>query len=140
MTSTQSLCATYSYCWFSKPCRHRQHPFMVYVAVPRVAHLHYDVHVVSVAPHAIVAFSDIGRLLFPTVVGCSLCTRSELYTSDSVHRQTTPDRRCHTHHRRHVSYYSCVTSMAGVRYHACIIPLIIYCCDVIVLCDKCMSL
>ena len=67
MTSTQSLCATYSYCWFSKPCRHRQHPFMVYVAVPRVAHLHYDVHVVSVAPHASVAFSDICSAAFSDI-------------------------------------------------------------------------
>ena len=140
MYSTQSLFGAHSYCWFSIPCRHRQHPFMVYVAVPRVAHLRYVVHVVSVAPHAIVAFSDIGRLHFPTVVGCSLCTRSEFSTSDSVHRQTTPDRRCHTHHRRHVSYYSCVTCMAGVRYDACIIMFIIDCCDVIVLFDKCMSL
>ena len=37
---------------------------MVYVAVPRVAHLHYVVHVVSVAPHAIVAFSDICSAAF----------------------------------------------------------------------------
>ena len=67
MHSTQSLCATYSYCWFSTPYRHRQHPFMVYVAVPRVAHLHYDVHVVSVAPHASVAFSDICSAAFSDI-------------------------------------------------------------------------
>ena len=40
---------------------------MVYVAVPRVAHLHYDVHVVSVAPHASVAFSDICSAAFSDI-------------------------------------------------------------------------
>ena len=67
MHNAQSLFAVYSYCGFSQPYRHRQHPFMVYVAVPRVAHLHYVVHIVSAAPHAIVAFSDICSAAFSDI-------------------------------------------------------------------------